>query len=152
MKRRTTTMKKKGRLSNHQQRRTAEEDNVASSLEVVRLSDPGSCQLSQWTRTTTRNRVLSLPDHNLPSYQRSHKILRRPSSFILLAYLFPVALTTTTSQETSTTLLSVGALLVQLLMPENKLLLNVSSAETMVVKDIFVSIRTSYCRPYFYTH
>ena len=28
---------------------------------------------SQWTRTTTRNRVSSLPHHNLPSYERSHK-------------------------------------------------------------------------------
>ena len=44
------------------------------------------CQLSQWTRTTTRNRVLSLPHHNLPNYQRSHKTRRR-SSFLFLAYL-----------------------------------------------------------------
>ena len=28
---------------------------------------------SQWTRTTTRNRVSSLPRHNPPNYERSHK-------------------------------------------------------------------------------
>ena len=32
-----------------------------------------SCQLSQWTSTTTTNRALSLTHHNLPNYQRSDK-------------------------------------------------------------------------------
>ena len=101
-------------------------------------SDRSSCQLSQWTsRTTTRNRVLLLPHRTLPNNQRSHK-RRRPSSFILLTYLFPVALTTT-SQETSTTSTSCRSIASsiahackQAAPHRDVLLLNASSAETLL--------------------
>ena len=47
--------------------------NKDSEVQEEPTKSDRSCQVSQWTSTTTRNPALSLTHHNLPNYQRSNK-------------------------------------------------------------------------------